>query len=110
MSIVHPQKFGTALCNAIGIDANGVARITIDVEPGSVPTIDVTVVTDQIVADEIVTELHRYDIREHDTADLIPLLESELCDLGHGDHGHTDCWHISETVAELRRRAKRNPA
>lgn len=31
------------------------------------------------------------------TADLV---RSYLCELGPGDHGHTDCWHLS-TAADI---------
>ena len=44
---------------------------------------------------------------------IAALVRAFICDLGPGDHGHTDCWHLSmaaeviEASDEQRRRAPR---
>lgn len=71
VTIVNPAEFGQAVVAALGLDAEFVTGLTLEVAAGEVPRIEVTIIPNVAIAGELVSELHRYRLVDADAYDQL---------------------------------------
>ena len=61
-SITTAQSLGQAICDALGLDASRISRMTIDLDPGKAATIQVVKYLTEAEGNQIFDEISNYEL------------------------------------------------
>ena len=61
-SITTAQSLGQAICDALGLDASRISRMTIDLDPGKAATIQVVKYLTEAEGNQILEEISNYEL------------------------------------------------